>query len=60
VLEGTLNLHVPEKPGQRWFELKPHDGFYVPQGVPHQYYNMTDKPVTIIFGVAPDYRPTND
>jgi mannose-6-phosphate isomerase-like protein (cupin superfamily) len=59
LLEGTLNMHLPEKAGQRWFELKPQDGFYIPQGAPHQYYNMTDKPVTLIFGVAPNYLPAN-
>lgn len=55
LLEGTLNMHVPNNEGQRWFELKPRDGFYIPQGEPHQYYNMTDRPVTLLFGVAPTY-----
>ena len=55
LLEGTLNMLCPEKDGQRWFELNPQDGFYIPAGSPHQYYNYTDKPVTLIFGVAPDY-----
>ena len=57
VLDGTLNVRVPENDGQRWFELTPGDGFYLPQGVPHQYYNMTDKPAGVIFGVAPTYTP---
>ena len=55
LLEGTLNMHCPEKEGQQWFELKPQDGFYIPAGAPHAYYNMTDKPVTLLFGVAPTY-----
>ncbi len=55
LIEGTLNMLCPEKDGQRWFELNPQDGFYIPAGSPHQYYNYTDKPVTLIFGVAPDY-----
>ncbi len=55
VLEGAPNLHTPEKDGQRWFELQAQDGFFVPEGAPHQYYNMTDQPVTILFGVAPGY-----
>jgi mannose-6-phosphate isomerase-like protein (cupin superfamily) len=59
LLEGVLNIHVPDKSGQRWFELKPQDGFFLPEGTPHQYYNMTDKPVTLIFGVAPTYLPTD-
>ncbi|MDQ3250016.1 MAG: cupin domain-containing protein [Chloroflexota bacterium] len=53
LLEGTLNMLCPDKAGQRWFELNPQDGFYLPAGAPHQYYNMTGKPVTLIFGVAP-------
>jgi len=56
-LEGTLNVRVPYNDGQSWFELAPRDGFYVPQGVPHQYYNMSDRPVEFIFGVAPRYLP---
>lgn len=55
LLEGCLNIRTPENEGQRWFELKPKDGFYLPQGTPHQYYNMSDQPVSFIFGVAPDY-----
>jgi mannose-6-phosphate isomerase-like protein (cupin superfamily) len=60
VLEGTLNVRVPGNDGQRWFELKPGDGFYVPQSVPHQYYNYTGQPVAFIFGVAPKYLPTTN
>jgi quercetin dioxygenase-like cupin family protein len=55
LLEGSLNVRTPENEGQRWFELAPCDGFFVPQGVPHQYYNMTDEPTRLIFGVAPSY-----
>jgi quercetin dioxygenase-like cupin family protein len=57
LLEGSLNVRVPENAGPRWFELKPRDGFYIPEGVPHQYYNMSDEPATLIFGVAPNYLP---
>ncbi len=55
LLEGTLNVRLPEHQGTRWFELKPQDGFYIPQGEPHQYYNTGDRPATLIFGVAPGY-----
>lgn len=55
LLEGALNLRLPEHEGLRWFELKPGDGFYIPEGMPHQYYNMSDQPVTLVFGVAPNY-----
>lgn len=56
VLEGTINIRLPEHDGQRWYELKPGDGFYLPEGVPHQYYNMTGEPARLLFGVAPHYR----
>ncbi len=55
VLEGTLNVRVPGNEGQRWFELNPRDGFYVPSGVSHQYYNVSGAPVRLLFGVAPQY-----
>jgi mannose-6-phosphate isomerase-like protein (cupin superfamily) len=58
VLEGTLNVYLPEHAGPQWFELGPRDGFYVPAGVPHQYYAMTGAPPTFLFGVAPGYQAT--
>ncbi len=57
LLDGTMHVRLPEQQGQRWFELKPGDGFYIPQGVPHQYYNISDRPANLIFGVAPHYLP---
>jgi len=58
VLEGTLNVRVPENTkGPKWFELTPGDGFYVPAGVPHQYYNYTHLPTRFAFGVASNYLP---
>lgn len=59
LLDGTLHMHCPEKEGQIWFELNPQDGFFIPAGAPHQYYNMSDEPVTLIFGVAPGYLMRN-
>jgi quercetin dioxygenase-like cupin family protein len=57
LLEGTLHVRLPEHQGPRWCELKPGDGFYIPQNEPHQYYNVSDTPVTLIFAVAPQYLP---
>lgn len=56
LLDGLLHVRLPANDGQRWFELTPGDGFYIPQGVPHQYYNMSGQPATLLFGVAPAYR----
>jgi quercetin dioxygenase-like cupin family protein len=59
VVEGRLNLLFPEYAaagrGQGWFEMSEGDGFLVPAGEPHQYFNMTDAPVRFLFGVAPTY-----
>jgi quercetin dioxygenase-like cupin family protein len=55
LLEGTLHVFCPEKEGQQWFELEPQDGFYVPAGSAHQYYNLSGQPVSFVFGVAPNY-----
>jgi quercetin dioxygenase-like cupin family protein len=57
LLSGTLHVHVPANGAQSWFELSPRDGFYVPQGVPHQYYNVSAEPARLLFAVAPCYLP---
>jgi quercetin dioxygenase-like cupin family protein len=57
LLEGTLHVRLPAHQGARWCELNPGDGFYIPQGEPHQYYNVSDRPVSLLFGVAPAYLP---
>jgi len=60
LLEGTLHIWLPEHQGQRLFELKPGDGFYIPQDVPHQYRNVSGRPVHLLFGVAPVYLPAEN
>jgi quercetin dioxygenase-like cupin family protein len=62
VLEGRMNLFFPDGPhpdgpGNAWFQVEADDGWYVPEGVPHRYFNMTDRPVRALFGVAPTYLP---
>ena len=57
LLEGNLILSVDVADASPWYELKPRDGFYLPQGTPHQYRNISDKPVTLLFGIAPSYLP---
>jgi quercetin dioxygenase-like cupin family protein len=60
LLKGTLNVRLPEHDGQTWHELAPGDGFYLPEGTPHQYYNVSREPVELLFGVAPHYGATGD
>ena len=57
LLEGALNVRVPENDGPRWFELSPGDGFFIPEGTPHQYYNMSDAQASFLCGIAPRYSP---
>lgn len=55
--EGALAVRASDSQAKPGFDLKPGDGFYVPQGTPHQYANVSDRPATAIFGVAPNYFP---
>jgi len=55
VLDGVLTLSVAEAGSAPWHELKAGDGFYLPQGTAHQYRNLSERPVSLLFGVAPQY-----
>src|SRR5207249_1562181 len=64
VLSGRLHLFLPdgpdpEGPANAWHEIEAGDAWFVPEGVPHRYFNMTDEPVRAIFGVAPRYLPAD-
>jgi quercetin dioxygenase-like cupin family protein len=60
VLEGTLHVLVPEGDKTPWHELRPRDGLVIPEGTMHRYCNLSDQPVTFLFGVAPQYRPVKE
>lgn len=55
LLSGSLNVFTPEAEGQRWFELSPKDGFYLPRETPYEFHNITGEATEFIFGVAPQY-----
>jgi quercetin dioxygenase-like cupin family protein len=55
VLEGTLHVLVPEEDKTPWHEVRPRDGFFLPERTPHRYVNGSDQPVTFLFGIAPRY-----
>ena len=61
VLDGRLNLLLLDESGDsrahKWFQVDVEDGFFVPAGTRYQYFNMTDRPVRALFGVAPAYLP---
>lgn len=54
---GKVGIHLPEHDGQRWFELAPEDGMFIPEGTPHRYQNVSDAPTRLFFIVAPSYAP---
>jgi len=55
VLEGTLNVKVHDDQRPDWFEMKPGDGCFVPEGTAHECWNITGAPVAVMFGVSPRY-----
>ena len=59
VVSGTVHVHTPDAPASALFELTARDGFYVPAGTPHRYLNYGGEPATVVFGVAPRYRPVD-
>jgi quercetin dioxygenase-like cupin family protein len=57
VTEGVLHVQTSAGDGAGWHELRPGDGFYCPDGISHQYFNVGDSPAAALFGVAPNWRP---
>lgn len=61
VLEGEASLFLPRLQAKErnggWFRMKERDGFLVPEGEPHRYFNMTGRTTRFLFGVAPSYLP---
>jgi quercetin dioxygenase-like cupin family protein len=58
VLEGTVGIRIGADEGRTWLEVKPGDGYYIPEGVPHRYYNAGSGAARLLFGVAPSYLPS--
>jgi quercetin dioxygenase-like cupin family protein len=54
VTTGCGHVYLPES--EQLFELHERDACFLPEGTHHQYYNLSDQPATIVFGVAPLYR----
>lgn len=54
-LEGRANVYLPSET-PNWWEMVPGDTAFVPGGVKHAFFNTSDAPARVIFGVAPDYR----
>jgi quercetin dioxygenase-like cupin family protein len=57
VVSGTVGIRIGADEGRSWLEVGPGDGFYLPEGVPHRYYNAGSSVARLVFGVAPSYLP---
>jgi uncharacterized RmlC-like cupin family protein len=57
VTGGALHVRTYGDEGSGWHEVGVGDGFYCPDGVSHQYFNIGDEPCSAVFGVAPRWRP---
>jgi len=57
LLEGEVGIRLPDNEGQTWFELRPEDAMYIPEGTPHRYQNFSGRMATLFFIVAPSYAP---
>ena len=58
VLHGTLNVlltDAADSNGRRWFELRPDDGFFVPEGTRYELRNVTAGEIQVMVGVAPSF-----
>jgi mannose-6-phosphate isomerase-like protein (cupin superfamily) len=53
VSEGELSVRAGAEGAQAAFQLRPEDGFYLPAGVPVQFYNYGGQPCRFLFGAAP-------
>ncbi|HTX63181.1 MAG TPA: hypothetical protein VMD28_06055 [Acidimicrobiales bacterium] len=55
VLVGPLNLLLPDgdgPEGQRWFELGPDDGFFLPGGHRYELHNITGSEASTLFAIG--------
>lgn len=52
-LAGRLHVNLPGS--GELFELGPHDVLYLPENMPHQYWNYSAEPIRFAFLVVPDY-----
>ena len=50
VTQGRLNVYLPET--YDWFELNAKDSLFLPEGVSHQYCNMSDAPADLFYRSA--------
>jgi quercetin dioxygenase-like cupin family protein len=50
--QGSLFVFIPEGSGQRWFEIGPRDGMFMPAGVWHEYRSFSSERVIALIGEA--------
>jgi quercetin dioxygenase-like cupin family protein len=54
VLRGTLAVGIEGPDARKWLELRPGDGWYIPEGVEHRYLSP-DGATEFMYAVAPSY-----
>lgn len=57
ILRGTANVLLHDVEGQRWFEVHPGDGFFLPEGTRYEIRNVTRSDTELMFAVAPSLGP---
>ena len=57
IVRGTANVLLHDVEGQRWFEVRPGDGFFLPEGTRYELRNVTGSDTELMFAVAPSVDP---
>jgi mannose-6-phosphate isomerase-like protein (cupin superfamily) len=61
VLDGRLQVRVagdddiPDSVSHVAYEVNVGDKFFIPEGMEHQYFNLSDETLRFLFAVAPEY-----
>jgi oxalate decarboxylase/phosphoglucose isomerase-like protein (cupin superfamily) len=50
-----MNVYLPSE-SPNWWEMRPGDAAFIPEGVAHAFFNTSDLPAKFLFSVAPTYR----
>ena len=57
IVRGTANVLLHDVEGQRWFEVRTGDGFFLPEGTRYEIRNVTGYDTELMFAVAPSADP---
>jgi quercetin dioxygenase-like cupin family protein len=57
IVRGTANVLLHDVEGQRWFEVRAGDGFFLPEGTRYELRNVTGSDTEVMFAAAPSLDP---